>query len=79
MDSIDAYRREIRMQVPHVQEYDSSPIRPIPDGALDGAIFAGCGDSLAAAMLAEYFSGWRSRAAGSKRPGRGPRSCVPAP
>ncbi len=63
MDSIDAYRKEIRMQVPYVQEYDPSPIRPIPNGALSGAIFAGCGDSLAAAMLAEYFSGWRSKAA----------------
>ena len=51
------------MQVPYVQEYDPPTIRPIPDGALGGAIFAGCGDSLAAAMLAEYFSGWRSRAA----------------
>jgi len=63
LDSIDAYRKEIRMQVPYVQGYDPSPIRPIPDGALDGAIFAGCGDSLAAAMLAEHFSGRRSRAA----------------
>ncbi|MDE0091572.1 MAG: hypothetical protein OXP12_09565 [Thaumarchaeota archaeon] len=63
MDSIGAYRKEIRMQVPYVQGYDPSVMRPIPDGALDGAIFAGCGDSLAAAMLAEYFSGWRSKAA----------------
>ncbi|MDE0265413.1 MAG: hypothetical protein OXK17_00060 [Thaumarchaeota archaeon] len=59
MDSIGAYRKEIRMQVPYVQGYDPSVMRPIPDGA----IFAGCGDSLAAAMLAEYFSGWRSKAA----------------
>ena len=72
MDSIDAYRREIRMQVPYVQGYDPSPIRPIPDGALDGAIFAGCGDSLAAAMLAEYFSGWRSRAADPSELAEGP-------
>ena len=72
MDSIDAYREEIRMQVPYVQGYDPSPMRPIPDGALDGAIFAGCGDSLAAAMLAEYFSGWRSKAADPSELAEGP-------
>lgn len=72
MDSIDAYGREIRMQVPYMQGYDPSRIRPIPDGALDGAIFAGCGDSLAAAMLAEYFSGWRSRAADPSDLAEGP-------
>ena len=79
MDSIAAYRKEIWMQVPHVQEYDPSPIRPIPDGSLDGAIFAGCGDSLAAAMLAEYFSGWRSRAAdpGDLAEGLAPASLPP--
>lgn len=72
MDSIDAYRKEIRMQVPYVQGYDPSPIRPIPDGALGGAVFAGCGDSLAAAMLAEYFSGWRSKAADPSELAEGP-------
>lgn len=72
MDSIDAYREEIRMQVPYVQGYDPSPIRPIPGGALDGAVFAGCGDSLAAAMLAEYFSGWRSKAADPSELAEGP-------
>ena len=72
MNSIDAYRKEIRMQVPYVQEYDPSPIRPIPDGSLDGAMFAGCGDSLAAAMLAEYFSDWRSKAADPSELAEGP-------
>lgn len=67
------------MQVPYVQGYDPSPIRPIPDGSLDGAIFAGCGDSLAAAMLAEYFSGWRSKAADPSELAEGPAPASPPP
>lgn len=61
LNSIDAYRQEIQMQ----PQYLKKPV--LPDCVLgasmqENTIFAGSGDSLAAAMLAEYFSGGRVRA-----------------
>ena len=67
MNTIDAYRQEIHMQVPYIRSaaFGGGGNTYLPDPARPDStftIFSGCGDSLVASMLAEYFSGGRSRA-----------------
>ena len=61
MDTIDAFERDIKSQ-PEMIRTVSLPV-PIPEEEQRCAVFAGSGDSLAAAMLAEAFSGGLARAA----------------
>lgn len=61
LDTIDAYRQEIHMQVPYLK--DVSFTRDIlDDQTQQKTIFSGSGDSFVSALLAQYFSNGRARA-----------------
>ena len=61
LNSIDAYRREIQMQPQYLKNLNFTHAI-LPTSVQKDTIFAGSGDSLAAAMLGEYFSSGRARA-----------------
>lgn len=61
MESIAALERDVRLQVPSLAGFH--PREPLDLAAQQNSIFCGSGDSLAACMLAEAFSGYAARAA----------------
>ncbi|RNJ76413.1 MAG: SIS domain-containing protein [Nitrosopumilus sp. H13] len=61
MDTITAYELDIESQTGMLESY--RPQRPLPAKKQKNTVFAGSGDSLAAAMLAERHSGGLARAA----------------
>lgn len=62
MSTIEAYRNEIHMQLGYLTDIGSGLPDTIPAADQSRCIFAGSGDSMAAAMLAEAFSHGRARA-----------------
>ena len=62
MGSIGAYRREIYMQPGYLADAAQGMPPALSEAEQKKSLFAGSGDSMAAAMLAEYFSDGRSRA-----------------
>ncbi len=60
MGSIAALEEDVRAQVRHLPGF--RPQRPLGAAGQKNALFCGSGDSLAACMLAEAFSGYKARA-----------------
>ena len=60
MQTIEAYQKDIFLQKEFLKNFKKQ--NPIPDKQQNGVIFTGSGDSLAAAMLAEVFSGFKVKA-----------------
>lgn len=61
VNSLDAYENDICLQLDFLKSFQRQA--PVPAARQRGVIFAGSGDSLAASMLAESFSGGLARAA----------------
>lgn len=60
MDTIDAFEKEIAMQLDFAKEF--LPPERLSEKRLEKAIFCGTGDSFASAQLAEIFSNFKARA-----------------
>ncbi len=60
MESVKAYLDDIERQVAAIHSFE--PPGQLPDHVIGSTVFAGSGDSLAAAMLAEAFSNYKARA-----------------
>ena len=60
MNSIDQYETEIWQQPDFMKSFHIQ--QPLQEDTLKRSVFVGSGDSLAAAMLAQCYSGWQSRA-----------------
>ena len=60
MNALDAYRDDVMLQTDFIKSFQGRT--PIPAGMQPRVVFAGSGDSLAASMLAESFSGGVVRA-----------------
>ena len=60
MKTLEAYENDIQKQSLYLDTFEKQ--KTISANQQNNAIFTGSGDSLAAAMLAEYFSDFRVRA-----------------
>ncbi|QUC65319.1 sugar isomerase [Nitrosopumilus sp. K4] len=57
MKTLEAYERDIAKQSDFLKKFEKQ--KPLPNHLQNNVIFTGSGDSLASAMLAEYFSDFR--------------------